>query len=104
MNRTKDKPTSCYTLEKGSVIYGVIFRTPTKTRYIPNAWLIQADLLDEGSTLYLLYSQSTVTIRGKELLPLLESLQQNVIKTIQEGTGEDELRVDRIDIEEREEQ
>ena len=49
----------------GSV--GITYHLPSRRRFIPNCWLLHADMNEKGTELQLHYTHSLVTIQGENL-------------------------------------
>jgi hypothetical protein len=46
---------------------GITFHLPSRRQFIPNSWLLHADLNEKGTELHLHYTQWLVTITGIDL-------------------------------------
>jgi hypothetical protein len=46
---------------------GIIFHLPSRRRFIPNCWLLHADMNEKGTEVQIHYTHSLVTIHGTNL-------------------------------------
>jgi hypothetical protein len=91
----------------GKASAGIVFILPARRRFLPNAWLSHADGTDNGDNLVFKYSTCSVHVTGKNLFKLIEYLFGWELEALIEGQKEVidgcEVEIERIDIEEHEE-
>ncbi len=92
-----------YDFQAGSV--GITFHLPSRSCFIPNAWLARSELNREGTAIEVHYTHCLVTIQGKNLGALHEHLARFGIGWIQEFRmpKPDDPSVTRIEIAEKSE-
>jgi hypothetical protein len=71
-----------YDFHDGSV--GITYHLPSRRRFIPNCWLLHADMNERGTELQLHYTHSLVTIQGENLAHLLDRVGRFGVSCVRE--------------------
>jgi hypothetical protein len=83
---------------------GISFHLPTRRRFIPNSWLLHADLNERATEIQVHYTHSLVTIDGTNLANLHEQVAKFGVSWVRELSASpkaDNPTVTRIEITEK---
>jgi hypothetical protein len=83
---------------------GVTFHLPARRRFIPNCWLLYAELNEQETELQAHYTHSLVTIEGRNLHHLLDRMSRFGVSWVREmpvTNTVSNLAVTRIEITEK---
>jgi hypothetical protein len=83
---------------------GITFHLPSRRRFIPQSWLLHADINEKGTELQIHYTQSLVTINGTNLHHLHEEMAKSMVSWVKEMSAahkDTDPTVTRIEITEK---
>jgi hypothetical protein len=63
---------------------GITFRLPSRRRFIPNAWLLHADMNEEQTEIQIHYTHSLAIIQGTNLDGLHDQVAKFGVSLVQE--------------------
>jgi hypothetical protein len=66
----------------GSV--GIVFQLPSRRRFIPNCWMLHADVNERGTEVQIYYTHSLVSVQGKNLQHFHEQVSKFGISYVRE--------------------
>ena len=88
-----------------AIAQGITFHLPSRRRFIPYSWLLNAEMNEAETELYLQYNHCVVTITGTELRVLHEAMEHFHLHTVREcptsGSSWKSTTVSRIEIAEK---
>jgi hypothetical protein len=87
---------------------GIIYSTPTRRRFVPNSWLMHAEVNEDGTRLEILYTHCVMAVTGTNLglvLPFLLGWEIDALKEGGKITSDKQIaEITQVDISERNEE
>src|SRR5271168_545721 len=84
LNLKSSSETASYQSDSMAIAQGITFHLPSRRRFIPYSWLLNAEMNRAETELYLQYSHCVVTITGTELRALHEAMEHFHLHTVRE--------------------